>query len=242
MRTDGLELDPSTQMLHRPGTTHLAMIKEAQRVWLATQPGPSDVVLDMGANAGGYAVWAARRGARVVAYEAAPDTVEVTRANCEGLRNVEVRHAAVVASCDPGAEVSFYLSPRHETRGMANASIVPWRGRCEIRVPAADFLTVVREVQPTILKIDVEGAELTYPLLHPEVVACVQMLAVEVHVREEAQRLGIPDAAGGHDFGRALVDQIERRYTLVGGDPRMARRPLDFGTQWGVNGVWRRRD
>ena len=120
---------------------------------------PGDVVLDVGGYCGTFAAAAMEQGAsRVVVYEAHPTNharaVENLSRYGEACRVV---HAACVA--DDAREAVLTLS------GFDGAhSLVSGAKRVKtLRVPSVKFRDVVREAQPQVLKLDVEGAE--YALL-----------------------------------------------------------------------------
>jgi FkbM family methyltransferase len=123
-----------------------------------------DVVFDVGANAGGYSLlfgqWVGRQG-RVYAFEPAPVAFGgLTRhVTLNGLAEVVIP-VALALSDQPG-EVSFVadgfqgtnrLAAGSEATGAANAL----RVTCD----TVDRFCAARGVQPRVLKIDTEGAEL----------------------------------------------------------------------------------
>lgn len=131
-------------------------IKEANSIKLL----PTDVVVDIGAHIGVYALTAARAGVKaVVAYEPSDDNFEVLKLNTFDLPNFEVYKMAVTGD-DPGF-VDFYLS---KGPGLRN-SLIPIRGRTPVTVTAIPYAEAVADA--TVVKIDVEGAEYTYPLSQP---------------------------------------------------------------------------
>lgn len=76
-------------------------------------PQPGWRVVDIGANVGIYAMLAASRGARVVAYEPAPETFERLRGNTAKWA-VECHNLAVVG--EPRATVRLFIHPLRDTR------------------------------------------------------------------------------------------------------------------------------
>ena len=110
--------------------------------------GPNDVVVDAGAYVGDFTVKAAARAQLVVAVEPNPESVELLRRNLRGLRNVVVVEAALGER--PGFAVlkgSDYLA--YTEPGMG--------GR--VKVVTLDDLMEELGVEPTLLKMDIEGAE-----------------------------------------------------------------------------------
>lgn len=146
--------------------------------YAALSIGPDDVVLDVGANIGTFAKRAALAGARVISYEPDPDNFELLQLNTTGL-DVVARRAAVVGT-GAQSEATFYRA-NHPDWPMMHSTQAR-RGRTDtITVAAACFATVVAALQPTVVKIDIEGGE--YELLDDLVPwpSSVRELAVEFH-------------------------------------------------------------
>jgi len=135
--------------------------------WLGTyEPGssgrfvrevsPGDVVYDMGANVGWYTLLAARRvggGGHVVAIEPLPENVRQIRDHLalNRFENVTVVNAAVGAE---SGEVRFARGGHHSLGRIEDT------GDLAVRVVRIDDLVARGELPPpTLVKIDVEGAE-----------------------------------------------------------------------------------
>jgi FkbM family methyltransferase len=147
--------------------------------------GPGGVVLDVGANIGYNTVYAARRvgpAGRVIAIEPAADNVAILRENIEtnGLTNVAVH--AIAAGRVSGTrdlflrgDVSAVNSLFPESMYAAVTGVQP--------VPVVRLDDVV-DVQPDLVKIDVEGAELDVLGGMPRLLAAPSIqLIVEWHPR-----------------------------------------------------------
>jgi FkbM family methyltransferase len=124
---------------------------------------PGQVVFDIGANVGFYTLLAARLvgpAGRVWAFEPAARNVAYLKRHLE-LNNC--RHATVleVAVADRTGTATFQASPSFsEGRLVADASPTP--GQYEVATVTLDALLARDEVSlPNLLKIDVEGAELS---------------------------------------------------------------------------------
>lgn len=141
----------------RPGTYdgHTVQSVLSGREYRDADLRPGDVVLDIGAHVGSFAVWAIRKGARRVhSYEANPETYALARRNLTSYDDVDVRNRAVVGTVGTRLTRNFWLNPGIN-RGLD--SLVEKRGRTAIRVlcvpiddlPETDFM-----------KMDVEGAEI----------------------------------------------------------------------------------
>jgi FkbM family methyltransferase len=124
---------------------------------------PGMVFFDVGAHIGEYTLIGSRgvgpTGA-VHAFEAQPDTFALLKRNCATNRaeNVKLNRAAV---CERQGEVEFDISAEPAMSSMAAAVDVE-RKRARIRVPGItlDQYCQTHDTWPSLLKIDVEGAEL----------------------------------------------------------------------------------
>lgn len=119
--------------------------------------GAGDVVYDVGANAGFYTLLAATlvgaRG-RVVSFEPVPSNLEVLRRHIalNDLVNVEVIEAAVA---DRDGIAAFSAEGGHGATARLSES-----GNLRVRVTTLDTLRSEGRIPaPTLIKIDVEGAE-----------------------------------------------------------------------------------
>lgn len=125
----------------------------------------SDVVVDIGAYVGTYAIRCARFPVKqVVAYEPTPRTYEVLSRT--KLPNLRVEQAAVVG--DDSKEVELFVSAGI---GVTNGIVASSRKAGSVVVPAVSYVDAVRDA--TVVKIDVEGAEYGYPIVQPGVRAYV---------------------------------------------------------------------
>ncbi len=121
----------------------------------------SDVVVDIGAYCGLYAIRCARFPvARVVAYEPTPGTFEVLSRTT--LPNLESINAAIVG--DDSRHVDLFVS---EGIGVTNSVVKSLRKAGSVRVNAVNYLEAIAGA--SVVKIDVEGAEYDYPILQPGV-------------------------------------------------------------------------
>ncbi|NKE37410.1 FkbM family methyltransferase [Natronococcus sp. JC468] len=126
---------------------------------------PGDVFYDVGANTGLYACLAASRGSRVVAFEPYPPNVAELRRNAA--RNGIDASIHEVALSDESGTVGFETEdgtnlndPGADSPGFGRGRITADRG--DLEVPAVRGDTLIDEgaaPPPTVVKIDVEGAE-----------------------------------------------------------------------------------
>lgn len=127
-----------------------------------------DVVCDIGAYIGTAAIIAAQAGVREVrAYEPTPSTFAVLQENLAPYPNAHAYELAVVASTAPTS--TFYLS---RGIGVAN-SVVPSSRKDPITVANERWDVATRNA--TVIKIDVEGLEYSYPILDVPTLRAVQI-------------------------------------------------------------------
>jgi FkbM family methyltransferase len=125
----------------------------------------SDVVVDIGAYVGTYAIRCARFPVRrVVAYEPTPRTFAILALT--RLPNLECVPAAVVPDERPA--VDLFVS---RGIGVTNSLVLSRRKAGAITVPAVAYARAVAGA--TVVKIDVEGAEYTYPIVQPSLRAII---------------------------------------------------------------------
>ncbi|WP_212629652.1 FkbM family methyltransferase [Pseudomonas sp. KB-10] len=127
--------------------------------------GDGDVFLDIGANLGWYSLVLGRNcpGSRIFAFEPIPSTVAALEKNIRlnALQNVEPICMGMFNKED---ELSFLYAP--DVSGATSLKVTgQTRGRTSIqsvtcRTTTLDSFCAERDIVPTLLKIDVEGAEL----------------------------------------------------------------------------------
>ena len=124
--------------------------------------------MDVGAHVGFFTMAAAVRGARVVAFEASPLTAQVLR---EHVRLNELGSRVTVVEAvvsDSEGETSFYVDGDTMSASISRAAVDELSAHAqvepaqEIRRSAVtlDGYCTANGVDPTLVKIDVEGAEL----------------------------------------------------------------------------------
>jgi FkbM family methyltransferase len=163
------------------------------------------VVLDVGANAGVFALFAKlhyHRGAAVHCFEPYPPSVELLRQNLSGFDMVTVHPFAL---SDRDGQADLHL---HADRPVAH-SLVPGL----VAAPAGRMAVPVREAarvwdelgltEVDVLKLDTEGCEV--PILESlgRRVSAVRAVLVEFHSRADRRR--IDALLPGHDLVGAVV-------------------------------------
>jgi FkbM family methyltransferase len=145
-------------------------------------PRRGDRVVDIGANIGLYALWAARRGAHVRAYEPAPESFACLAANARR-RRIEPVQAAIVGTPPREGEVRLYL---HDERSSRSTLLGCEIGSGEpltrsVDVPAMSIADALAE-GCDLLKIDCEGGEFGILLeSDPTVLRNVRRIVLEFH-------------------------------------------------------------
>lgn len=137
-----------------------------------------DRVLDLGAGAGYVSSLAARvvGGENVTAVEASPEMLPVLRRNLNlnEAGETPVLHGAVVADTYPEEVVRFAVAGAFWSSRIGEGD-----GPGMVEVPALRFADLVRRVQPSVVVMDIEGAELDICQLDwPD---CVRLLIMEIH-------------------------------------------------------------
>ena len=143
-----------------------------------------DRVMDCGAYIGTFAAACVEQGAtRVTCYEAAPKNAALLRENVMRYDGrVEVIEAAIVPYKDSHAVLTM------SNFSGANSIVESPNRKKKITVKALNFRDELQRIHPTILKLDVEGAE--YALLesiNAEDLSSVRCLFVEFHPIEHRE-------------------------------------------------------
>lgn len=117
----------------------------------------NDVVMDIGANIGDFPLRYAEKVKWIHSYEPIPETFEVLKKNVESnnIKNCNIYESAITTK---GGEISIFLNEEAKMAHAA-ASILPIRGRTEFKVSSVNFSKEVKRLKPTVIKMDIEGAE-----------------------------------------------------------------------------------
>lgn len=186
----------------------------------------NDRVLDVGAHIGIFARTALMTGATVVAYE--PETVNYKLLKMNGSvygdKFCSV-NAAVVADDSDFADVgvaSLWIDADGDGDSSRSAlhSLYRTRGaRLPVDVPVVPWSQMLKDCNPTILKVDVEGAELTYDWSALSLCGDLRSIALEIEAKrtQAEKKQGITKAIAAHGFtlvketsGWATVQHWER--------------------------------
>jgi FkbM family methyltransferase len=166
----------SSGLWTRPGTYDRAIVRDSE-LYLELDPGPADVLLDLGANIGAVTRLFLERGVRhVVAVEPEPRNFELLVLNTVAYAG-RVTTLNVAAAGKRGIR-TLWLQPG-PNRGAHSIAMRKSAAGC--LVPCRTLAKLVATYEPTLLKIDVEGAE--YELLDSlaTLPRCVRGIAIELH-------------------------------------------------------------
>jgi FkbM family methyltransferase len=205
---DGTKLVVHKGMTGATGNIYCGLHEFADMAFVLHVLKPTDVFLDVGANVGSYTVLASGVcGARTLAFEPDPKTVEHLRRNIEinGLDGLVEVHQVALGST-PG-ETAFTVGRETVNRvaelGEADTQTVPMR--------RLDDISGAR--QATLIKLDVEGYEAEVLAGAREVLASPTVLAVET----ESQDAATLEALIGAGFIRRWYEPWSR--TLLQAQP-----------------------
>lgn len=174
-----------------------------ERALLAESLRPTDRVLELGGGIGMVAIECARRigSERVTTYEANPELESLTRENF-ALNDVAPELRMAMVGPEPGAR-TFHVSERFSQSSVYDVG----PATRAVQVPVHDFARVLEDLRPTVLVVDIQGAErelfaqATFPgvrlilvELHPFIIGLSPMLRIRRRMRglgfEEARRSG----------------------------------------------------
>lgn len=161
-----LLLPSATDIYLTGGKTHPSEIRLAR--FLIRRLREGDVFMDVGAHYGYFSLLASAlvgSSGKVVAFEAAPSTFPVLKINTQKAGNVSAHQLAL---SDKDALLTFYEFPKLYSK-YNSFYVTQFEGEKwfahyppkTVKIPAARLDTFLSEtgLRPTVLKIDVEGAE-----------------------------------------------------------------------------------
>jgi FkbM family methyltransferase len=128
--------------------------------WLKSTLRPEDVFWDVGANIGAVTLVAARLCRKVVAFEPDPRSLERLVRNVQANRLSGVEIVSSALGSEAGTARLYQASNANSGMTSLVAGRADTTGETSVTVVRADDLIAARpELAPTIMKIDVEGAE-----------------------------------------------------------------------------------
>jgi FkbM family methyltransferase len=202
-------------LAYRIGTADEWIMRESGYNRLLQTVTPADHVLDLGGYIGTFAVAARKVGAMVTSVEASPRNCAVLVMNAIkfGFRPI---HAAVTVNND--ASVTFYESltarqlPYSSLQAKANA-----KDYRQVIVPAIHVHDLQQETRATVVKIDVEGTEVS--LLRTLDLAYVRAVAIEYNLSRKGQLETAIDAEKSF-LSKGFTVRPARLLSEHGGKPR----------------------
>lgn len=120
-------------------------------------PTEDDIVMDIGANVGDMPLKWGMTAKEIHSYEPIPETFEILRMNVEGnsLNNCKIYEGAVGHG---EGEIKLWLN-LDTMHTHAKASSIGKRMKDSVTAHRFDFAEEVKKIQPTVIKIDIEGGE-----------------------------------------------------------------------------------
>lgn len=192
----------------------------------------NDVVVDMGAHIGAFAVRAARQAHRgkVYSYEAARKTYLLLEENrkLNGLENLYIENKAIF---DRRGEMSLYTPANNSILGSLRQDTSSFKEIVQA-ITFSDIITKHALERVDFLKIDVEGAEFDILFANPnETLGITQKIVIEFHEFEGDKR--------SH---QDLVDLLEAQGFRIIVEKAKFPQPQWFGTKINKIGIikaWR---
>jgi FkbM family methyltransferase len=128
--------------------------------WLKMFLTPDDVFWDVGANIGAISLIAAKVCRQVVAFEPDPRSIAALVRNLQANRIVNVEVVTAALGAKTGSATLYQSAPLNTGMTSLVEGRAPVVGNTTVRVISADeFVASRTALAPTVMKIDVEGAE-----------------------------------------------------------------------------------
>lgn len=179
---------------------------------LATCDGPLDVVVDIGAHHGTFAIQAAERGARVYAVEPSPENAAILRHNIE--RNDLADRITVIEKAVSWA--SGLVLPLRKGGFMGQRGIAykdSFEMECEVEtISLHDLMEYVldRELMVNMVKMDIEGEEFSIVRAGPvPIFGRARFATVDIHPWSNRQYFGGDEGKTAEDYNKALLDWMK---------------------------------
>ncbi len=175
------------------------------------KPSKNDVVLDAGANIGDYTLLASLRAKTVVAVEPLEKNLQYLRKNVHDLNNVKIVEKAI--GREPG--VAYF-------DGEGVSAHVDVKG-AKVFVTTIDSIFETIGGSPTLVKMDIEGAEADALMGMSSTINHVKRLVIEVH--DERNKKGCEEFLKGHGYH---IHYISKRNIGMRSAKNIARHILSF--------------
>ena len=162
----------------RENTLDLFVIKEQKgykTVFNNHQGGP---VLDVGGNIGAFEIefypWYS--DTQFFAFEPEPENFEILKYHTSEMENVQCFQNAVAKEEGP---IDFYVN---SLKNKGTHTLRPTRGREKITVSGTPFRDVLANIEPEIIKMDIEGGEWFLMEELMNLPSYVRAIAIELHL------------------------------------------------------------
>lgn len=171
--------------------------------------------MDCGAYIGTVSERAARRAARVVAYEPNPATVDILRRRIGALQNVEIVPKAIA---DTDEARTFWMS----RRSSMSHSLRQKRGADQTTVSCVAFSNEIERIRPDAVKLDIEYAEYLLTSDLASLAACVKAIGIEFHgvskaLRSNGAYVWSPDLSRTFDVYTIIESLSQQGFRAVDG-------------------------
>lgn len=211
------------KMLVREGTLDQYVINEQKGynpLFEKVSTDDSLYVLDIGANIGAFSAkfGAEYPNANFVGFEPDPTNFGMAIENTDNLDNVSIYEGAVAAE---DGELTFYLNNK-KNKGLH--SLIPIRGREEIKVRAIEFGKILNKYEPRILKMDIEGGEFFLGDWLFDLPDYIESIAIELHLTKKETK----------PFMWELYESVKKQFPNVVVDPHLDEKPIETCKTWAV--------
>lgn len=175
-----LSLSKKYELYYRKNTSDLKMLKESWSDYINVNC-KDKVVMDCGANVGGFASKSCIDGAKAVyCYEPEPFNINVLKENIDILKNkfntdITLIGAALIGTDD--SNITFNISGAKTS--ACSGTVIKTRRSIPLTVKSVNFWNELERIKPQIVKIDVEGGE--YGFLTKDFPDFVEEVALELH-------------------------------------------------------------
>jgi len=138
----------------RQGTTDIHTFLQVIKDYEMLKIRKNDTCLDLGANIGSFSLYAASKGAKVIAFEPDSENYELLASNVIGKNIIPVKKA--VWKDNLGVELFSYKTSKSRVSVYNHFEEVAVKEK----VPSITLQEVIKTYNPQIVKCDIEGAEL----------------------------------------------------------------------------------
>lgn len=189
--------DKKTGLYMREGTLDEYVIREQTSYNELFKHIDNEIVLDIGGNIGAFAYNCIKHGAKQV-HSFEPDPQNIKMFKKQNLKNVKLYEFAVF---NKDGEEEFYINTG-KNKGLH--SLRKTNGRDCIVVKTISFEKILKKINPTILKIDIEGGEhyLDFDLI---LNYNIKAIAVEIHLTQKEN----------YENGIKLIKFLQKNFNQV---------------------------